>query len=122
MLQLREKIPVVRHKTFNDQGAIVPMMRAIAHHLSIEQRRISLRFLLPQRIDRVSLLRPEGKSMVRDAYLDIASDNGPALCSNLFDDSPEVQDARDKFYADSDVQKIFICYRKAKDYLFQSGV
>ena len=39
----------------------------------------------------------------------------------LFDGSPDVLKARDKFYADSDAQELFSCYRKAKDYLFQNG-
>lgn len=40
----------------------------------------------------------------------------------LFDDSLDIKKARDKFYADSETQELFSCYRRAKDYLFQNGV
>ena len=40
----------------------------------------------------------------------------------LFDNTAEVKSASDKFFSDSEVQKIFNCYRRVKDYLFQNGV
>jgi hypothetical protein len=40
----------------------------------------------------------------------------------LFDHSPEITKACEDFYADSDARRLFDCYRRAKDYLFQNGV
>ena len=40
----------------------------------------------------------------------------------LFDNTPEVKSASDRFFRDSEVQEIFNCYRRVKDYLFQNGV
>jgi len=40
----------------------------------------------------------------------------------LFDNSPDVIKACEDFYADSEARRLFDCYRKAKDYLFQNGV
>ena len=40
----------------------------------------------------------------------------------LFDNTPEVKSASDRFFRDSEVQKIFNCYRRVKDYIFQNGV
>ena len=40
----------------------------------------------------------------------------------LFDDIPAVHKACEKFYADSEARKLFDCYRRVKDYLFQNGV
>lgn len=40
----------------------------------------------------------------------------------LFDNSAEVKSASDTFFRDSEVQELFNCYRRVKDYLFQNGV
>ena len=40
----------------------------------------------------------------------------------LFDDIPAVHKACEEFYADSETRKLFDCYRRVKDYLFQNGV
>ncbi len=40
----------------------------------------------------------------------------------LFDNTPEVRSASDRFFRDSEVQEIFNCYRRVKDYIFQNGV
>jgi hypothetical protein len=40
----------------------------------------------------------------------------------LFDNSPDVSKACAEFYADSEARRLFDCYRRAKDYLFQNGV
>lgn len=40
----------------------------------------------------------------------------------LFDNTPEVHDACYQFYANSETQRLFECYRRAKDYLFQNGM
>lgn len=40
----------------------------------------------------------------------------------LFDDIPAVRKACEEFYADSEARKLFDCYRRVKDYLFQNGV
>jgi len=40
----------------------------------------------------------------------------------LFDNSPDVTNACEDFYADSEARRLFDCYRRAKDYLFQNGV
>jgi hypothetical protein len=40
----------------------------------------------------------------------------------LFDDTPEVRSASDNFFNDSETQRIFNCYRRVKDYIFQNGV
>ncbi len=40
----------------------------------------------------------------------------------LFDNSAEVKSASDRFFRDSEVQEIFNCYRRVKDYIFQNGV
>ena len=40
----------------------------------------------------------------------------------LFDNTPEVQDACHQFYESSETQRLFECYRRAKDYLFQNGM
>lgn len=39
-----------------------------------------------------------------------------------FDDTPEIHKICSEFFADSDAQRLFDCYRKAKDFLFQNGV
>ena len=39
-----------------------------------------------------------------------------------FDDIPEIHKACAEFFADSEAQRLFDCYRKTKDYLFQNGV
>jgi len=40
----------------------------------------------------------------------------------LFDNTSEVKSASDTFFRDSEVQELFNCYRRVKDYLFQNGV
>jgi len=40
----------------------------------------------------------------------------------LFDDTSEVRLASDKFFRDSETQRLFNCYRRVKDYIFQNGV
>ena len=40
----------------------------------------------------------------------------------LFDDIPAVHKACEEFFADSEARKLFDCYRRVKDYLFQNGV
>ena len=40
----------------------------------------------------------------------------------LFDNTSEVRSASDNFFKDSDTQRIFNCYRRVKDYIFQNGV
>lgn len=40
----------------------------------------------------------------------------------LFDDTPEVREACNEFFGDSEARRLFDCYRRAKDYLFQNGV
>ena len=40
----------------------------------------------------------------------------------LFDNTDEVKSASDKFFRDSEPQRLFNCYRRVKDYIFQNGV
>lgn len=40
----------------------------------------------------------------------------------LFDNTAEIKSASDKFFRDSEVQEIFNCYRRVKDFIFQNGV
>ena len=40
----------------------------------------------------------------------------------LFDNTSEVRSASDVFFNDSDTQKLFNCYRRVKDFIFQNGV
>ena len=40
----------------------------------------------------------------------------------LFDNTSEVRTASDKFFSDSETQRLFNCYRRVKDYIFQNGV
>jgi len=40
----------------------------------------------------------------------------------LFDNISEVKLASDNFFKDSDTQRLFNCYRRVKDYIFQNGV
>lgn len=40
----------------------------------------------------------------------------------LFDNTAEVKSASDTFFRDSEVQEIFNCYRRVKDFIFQNGV
>ena len=39
----------------------------------------------------------------------------------LFDDSPEIHEHKQEFYAECEAKRLFECYRQAKDYLFQDG-
>ena len=39
-----------------------------------------------------------------------------------FDNSPEIQKSSKEFFENSDASRLFDCYRKTKDYLFQNGV
>ena len=39
-----------------------------------------------------------------------------------FNNSSEIQEASKEFFADSEASRLFDCYRKTKDYLFQNGV
>ncbi|MBM3246726.1 MAG: hypothetical protein FJZ13_05330 [Candidatus Omnitrophica bacterium] len=49
--------------------------------------------------------------------------SGSGRCKRvLFDNTAEVKSASDTFFRDSEVQKLFNCYRRVKDYLFQNGV
>jgi hypothetical protein len=40
----------------------------------------------------------------------------------LFDNTSEVRKASDTFFKDSDTQRLFNCYRRVKDYIFQNRV
>jgi len=40
----------------------------------------------------------------------------------LFDNTSEVRAASDIFFNNSDTQKLFNCYRRVKDFIFQNGV
>ncbi len=40
----------------------------------------------------------------------------------LFDNTTSVQEACEVFYNDSKERRLFDCYRRAKDYLFQNGM
>lgn len=40
----------------------------------------------------------------------------------LFEDCPEVNQACEEFYNNSEARRLFDCYRRTKDYLFQNGV
>ena len=49
--------------------------------------------------------------------------SGSGRCKRvLFDNTDEVKSASDTFFRDSEVQQLFNCYRRVKDYLFQNGV
>jgi hypothetical protein len=49
--------------------------------------------------------------------------SGSGRCKRiLFDNTAEVKSASDTFFRDSEVQELFNCYRRVKDYLFQNGV
>ena len=49
--------------------------------------------------------------------------SGSGRCKRvLFDNTAEVKSASDTFFMDSETQKLFNCYRRVKDYLFQNGV
>lgn len=39
-----------------------------------------------------------------------------------FDNSSKIQEASKEFFNDADAGRLFDCYRKTKDYLFQNGV
>jgi len=39
-----------------------------------------------------------------------------------FDNTPEVHKTSIEFFADSEARRLFDCYRRIKDYLFQNGV
>ena len=40
----------------------------------------------------------------------------------LFDNVDKTQKLAGKFFRDSETQKLFNCYRRVKDYIFQNGV
>jgi len=40
----------------------------------------------------------------------------------LFDNTSEVRAASDRFFTDSEAQRMFNCYRRVKDFIFQNGV
>jgi hypothetical protein len=40
----------------------------------------------------------------------------------FFDNTAEVRKASDTFFTDSDTQRLFNCYRRVKDFIFQNGV
>ena len=49
--------------------------------------------------------------------------SGSGRCKRiLFDNTQEVNSASDKFFRDSEAQRLFNCYRRVKDYIFQNGV
>ncbi len=39
-----------------------------------------------------------------------------------FDNSPEINKTSTEFFADSEARRLFDCYRRTKDYLFQNGL
>ena len=40
----------------------------------------------------------------------------------LFDNTSEVRLASENFFKDSETQRLFNCYRRVKDFIFQNGV
>ena len=40
----------------------------------------------------------------------------------LFDNTSEVRSTSENFFKDSETQRIFNCYRRVKDFIFQNGV
>ena len=49
--------------------------------------------------------------------------NGSGRCKRiLFDNTQEVKSASESFFSNSETQRLFNCYRRVKDYIFQNGV